>query len=112
MPSRPLAAMLALLVLPALPLRAAPDELRPPHTGAAPDPQAPHPASAPREPVSVVPLPKERPREPIVFPDLIPIESMEADGVYIAYDPGQVKVTDVLLQRQRGGLTISALISG
>ncbi len=48
-------------------------------------------------------------REPIVFPDLIPIESMEADGVYIAYDPSQVKVSDVLLQRQRGGLTISAL---
>jgi serine/threonine protein kinase/tetratricopeptide (TPR) repeat protein len=48
-------------------------------------------------------------REPLRFPDLVPIEGEKASGVYIAYVPGQVQVSDVQLDRQRSTLFISAL---
>jgi tetratricopeptide (TPR) repeat protein len=48
-------------------------------------------------------------REPLLFPDVVPIEGDAAGGVYIAFVPGQVRVTDLELDRQRSNLFISAL---
>ena len=48
-------------------------------------------------------------REPLQFRDLIPIEGIYADAVHIAFIPGQVKVSHVVLERQRSTLYVSAL---
>jgi serine/threonine protein kinase/tetratricopeptide (TPR) repeat protein len=48
-------------------------------------------------------------REPLRLPDLVPIEGESAAGVYIAFVPGEVRVSDVQLDRQRSTLFISAL---
>ena len=48
-------------------------------------------------------------REPLRFPDLVPIEGEKASGTYIAFVPGEVRVSDVQLDRQRSTLFISAL---
>ncbi len=48
-------------------------------------------------------------REPLHFHDLIPIEGESADVTQIAFVPQQVKVSQVLLERQRTPLYVSAL---
>ena len=48
-------------------------------------------------------------REPLRFRDLIPMEGLVANGVQIAFQPQQVKVSQVLLERQRTNLYVSAL---
>ena len=48
-------------------------------------------------------------REPLRFHDLIPIEGQSADSTQIAFQPQQVKVSQVLLERQRTPLYVSAL---
>jgi len=48
-------------------------------------------------------------REPLRLPDLVPIEGENASGVYIAYVPGEVRISDIQLDRQRSTLFISAL---
>lgn len=48
-------------------------------------------------------------REPLPFRDVIPIEGLYADSVQIAFVPGQAKVSQVHLERQRSTLFVSAL---
>jgi tetratricopeptide (TPR) repeat protein len=48
-------------------------------------------------------------REPVVFRDIIPIEGLFADAVQIAFIPGQARVSQVQLERQRSTLFVSAL---
>jgi len=48
-------------------------------------------------------------REPLPFRDVIPIEGLYADSVQIAFVPGQVRVSQVALERQRSTLFVSAL---
>jgi tetratricopeptide (TPR) repeat protein len=48
-------------------------------------------------------------REPLRFLDLIPVESLVANRVQIVFPPQQVKVSQVLLERQRTNLYVSAL---
>jgi serine/threonine protein kinase/tetratricopeptide (TPR) repeat protein len=48
-------------------------------------------------------------REPLSFRDLIPIEGIYADTVHIAFIPGQVRISQVVLERQRSTLYVSAL---
>jgi tetratricopeptide (TPR) repeat protein len=48
-------------------------------------------------------------REPLRFRDLVPIEGLYADSVCIAFVPGQAKVSQVTLERQRSTLYVSAL---
>jgi tetratricopeptide (TPR) repeat protein len=48
-------------------------------------------------------------REPLPFSDLIPLTGLDADAVYIAFTPGQVRIGEVKLDRQRTNLYVSAL---
>ncbi|MBA3697855.1 MAG: protein kinase [Planctomycetes bacterium] len=48
-------------------------------------------------------------REALPFRDVFPIEGLYADSVQIAFVPGQVKVSQVALERQRSTLFVSAL---
>ncbi len=48
-------------------------------------------------------------RVPLSFHDLIPVEGQLADGIQVAFIPQQVKVSQVLLERQRTPLYVSAL---
>jgi tetratricopeptide (TPR) repeat protein len=48
-------------------------------------------------------------REPLRFRDLIPVEGLVANGVQVVFQPQQVKVSQVLLERQRTNLYVSAL---
>lgn len=48
-------------------------------------------------------------REPLRFEDIIPIDGLDADGVYLAFVPGQVRVSEVALERQRSTLYVSSL---
>jgi tetratricopeptide (TPR) repeat protein/predicted Ser/Thr protein kinase len=47
--------------------------------------------------------------EPVSFLDLVPLEGPDAAGTFIAADPAAVQVSEVVLERQRSGLTVSAL---
>jgi tetratricopeptide (TPR) repeat protein len=47
--------------------------------------------------------------EPLAFLDLVPLEGPEANGTYIAADPAAVEVSELVLERQRSALTVSAL---
>jgi tetratricopeptide (TPR) repeat protein len=47
--------------------------------------------------------------DPLKFLDLIPIEGPDADAVFIAFVPGQLRITDVQLERQRSEPFVSAL---
>jgi tetratricopeptide (TPR) repeat protein/predicted Ser/Thr protein kinase len=47
--------------------------------------------------------------DPLSFLDLVPLEGPDAAGTYVAADPAAVQVAEVVLERQRSGLTVSAL---
>nr|MBA3846789.1 tetratricopeptide repeat protein [Planctomycetota bacterium] len=45
----------------------------------------------------------------VSFLDLIPIEGDDADGAYLVFLPGEVAISDVTIDRRRGGLFVTAL---
>jgi len=47
--------------------------------------------------------------EPVAFLDLVPLEGPDAAGTYVAADPAAAQIAEVVLERQRQGLTVSAL---
>ncbi len=47
--------------------------------------------------------------EPVAFLDLVPLEGPDAAGTFVAADPSAAQVAEVVLERQRQGLTVSAL---
>lgn len=47
--------------------------------------------------------------EPLSFLDLVPLEGPDAAGTFIAADPAAVRISELVLERQRSGLTVSAL---
>lgn len=47
--------------------------------------------------------------EPVSFLDLVPLDGPDAAGTYVACDPAAVLVSELVLERQRSGLTVSAL---
>lgn len=47
--------------------------------------------------------------EPVGFLDLVPLEGEESAGTFIAADPATVRIAEVVLERQRSGVTVSAL---
>ncbi len=47
--------------------------------------------------------------EPLSFLDLVPLEGPDAAGTFVAADPTAAQVSEIVLERQRQGLTVSAL---
>jgi tetratricopeptide (TPR) repeat protein/predicted Ser/Thr protein kinase len=47
--------------------------------------------------------------DPVSFLDLVPLEGPDAAGTFVAADPAAVQISELVLERQRSGLTVSAL---
>jgi tetratricopeptide (TPR) repeat protein len=47
--------------------------------------------------------------EPLSFLDLVPLEGPDAAGTFVAADPAAAQISELVLERQRQGLTVSAL---